>query len=113
ARVFQLSLLLTFLFNAKAQRCGGANKKNICDFKPSRLCVGKSHFAAVANSLRSAGVADLGAAACFARRSSSALPLATNSSLNFATKLCTGHEQASPNAQIVRPPGILSAIFTK
>src|SRR3954467_13108626 len=46
-------------------------------------------------------------------RSSSAAPLATNSSLNFATKLCTGHEQASPKAQIVRPPGILSAIWTR
>src|SRR5581483_4619151 len=33
------------------------------------------------------------------RRSSSAAPRATNSSLNFATKLCTGQEHASPNAQ--------------
>ena len=49
----------------------------------------------------------------FARRSSSASPFATNSSLNFATKLCTGQEQASPKAQMVRPPGMLSAIFTR
>ncbi len=37
-------------------------------------------------------------------------PRATNSSLNLPTKLCTGQEQASPNAQMVRPPGMLSAI---
>src|SRR6185503_18517759 len=49
-------------------------------------------------------------AAC---RASSAAPRATNSSLNFATKLCTGHEQASPKAQMVRPPGMLSAILIK
>ena len=46
-----------------------------------------------------------------ARRSSSAAPLATNSSLNLPTKLCTGQEQASPKAQIVRPPGMLSAML--
>src|SRR5437588_4629112 len=44
---------------------------------------------------------------------SPAAPFATNSSLNLPTKLCTGHEQASPKAQIVRPPGMLSAILTR
>ena len=37
--------------------------------------------------------------------------LAVNSSRNFATKLCTGHEHASPNAQIVFP-AMLSATYT-
>ncbi len=36
-------------------------------------------------------------------RASSAAPRATNSSLNFFTKLSTGHEAASPKAQMVRP----------
>ena len=47
------------------------------------------------------------------RLASSAAPFATNSSLNLPTKLCTGHEHASPKAQMVRPPGMLSAIFTR
>src|SRR5205807_3369646 len=34
---------------------------------------------------------------------SSAAPLASNSSLNFFTKLSTGQAHASPNAQMVRP----------
>ena len=51
--------------------------------------------------------------AALARRSSSAAPRATNSSLNFPTKLWTGQAQASPKAQIVRPPGILSAILIR
>jgi hypothetical protein len=42
-----------------------------------------------------------------------AAPRATNSSLNLATKLCTGQEQASPKAQMVRPPGMLSAMCSR
>ena len=68
---------------------------------------------AISDARRPIRFCSTGAAISFARRSSSASPLATNSSLNFATKLCTGQEQASPNAQIVRPPGMLSAIFTR
>jgi len=41
------------------------------------------------------------------------VPLATNSSLNLPTKLWTGHAQASPKAQMVRPPGMLSAILIR
>ncbi len=66
-------------------------------------------------------VSDVGAAAMsqslvapsFARFTSSAFPFATNSSLNLVTKLCTGQEQASPKAQMVRPPGMLLAILSR
>ena len=37
------------------------------------------------------------------RAASSEAPRASKSSLNFLTKLKTGHEQASPKAQMVRP----------
>lgn len=40
-------------------------------------------------------------------------PRATNSSRNLLTKLCTGQAQASPKAQIVRPPGMLSAMCSR
>src|SRR6266576_1320196 len=35
-----------------------------------------------------------------------------NSSGNFSTKLCVGHAQASPNAQMVRPAMLSPIVFS-